>query len=190
MEWIKGSHNTMSYLKVRQWWLKPFKAWGCCQKRDIQAQWDCGTRYFDFRIKFDKDGSAMFGHGLITYDCEKSAEDILSWIISKSVENENVYIRIILEEKGKEAIFEKWLEKNDLIKKMDDAKVGYWIGTKTPWVTWQKNMGWVGFVEVSKQYDIKWHFIFPPSMWVWEQDRIIQAVKCCNFDGIVAQDFV
>ena len=60
----------MSFLPVKQWWLRPFRAWGRCQRLSLAEQWEAGVRYFDMRIKFDSKGRANFGHGLISYRCE------------------------------------------------------------------------------------------------------------------------
>lgn len=63
-----GTHNSLSYLRPRQWWLRPFNWIARCQSMTIKEQWDYGVRYFDIRVKYDKNGVAKSGHGLMSYD--------------------------------------------------------------------------------------------------------------------------
>lgn len=63
-----GTHNSLSYLKPKQWWLRPFAWIGRCQRLTIAEQWDAGVRYFDIRVKYDKYGNAKSGHGLLSYN--------------------------------------------------------------------------------------------------------------------------
>jgi len=45
----KASHNTMTYLPVRQWWLRPFAFMARCQSKDIKDQCRI-TGFFDIRV--------------------------------------------------------------------------------------------------------------------------------------------
>ncbi len=63
-----GTHNSLSYHKPAQWWLRPFAWMARCQDLSIRQQWDAGVRYFDIRVKYDKGGTPKSGHGLVTYD--------------------------------------------------------------------------------------------------------------------------
>ena len=189
MEWIKGSHNTMSYLKPKQWWLRPFAIWGRCQDKTIEEALESGIRYFDLRVKFDSSKTALFGHGLITYEYEKSVEEVISWLIEKSVSVGKIYIRILAEKEWQEKIFKEWLEKNEFAKRFNEASIDYWFGLKNPWTVLEYNFD-KEFVEISKQYNVKWHFILPPCKWLAEQDRIRCVVRDCKFNGIVTEDFV
>lgn len=63
-----GSHNSMSYLPVRQWYLKPFGWMARCQSKDIDDQFSlCDVRLFDLRIRFDKKGNLVFAHGPVEF---------------------------------------------------------------------------------------------------------------------------
>lgn len=94
-----GSHNTMTYLKPSQWWLRPFAWMGKCQSKDIRDQFICyGIRWFDLRLTFDKKNSTpYFAHGLFSYK-EIDPFTILNFLeaVSKAVQ-EKVYIRLINE---------------------------------------------------------------------------------------------
>ena len=63
-----GTHNSLSYLRPSQWWLRPFAWMARCQSLTVKQQWDAGVRYFDIRVKFDKGGLAKSGHGIMDYD--------------------------------------------------------------------------------------------------------------------------
>ena len=193
-EFIRGSHNTMSYLPVRQWWLKPFRAWGRCQTKTLEQQWETGVRHFDFRIKFDKDGNASFGHGLITYECDSSPELVICMLALKAdLVDECISIRILLENEatdGNIALFHAWLRDNRIVGTLMDTGATYRVGLKDGDVTQIANNPRETVVESCKQYDFWWHFILPPSAWKWEQDRIEKAIRGTGYRGIVRKDFV
>lgn len=63
-----GSHNTMSYQPVRQWYLKPFKWVAKCQAANLQDQFTkYNCRLFDFRVRYDKYGNITFAHGSVCF---------------------------------------------------------------------------------------------------------------------------
>ena len=129
---IFGSHNSMSYLPIKNKWLSPFGWVAKCQNRTLIGQIDAGAEILDFRIALDKDSRWKFRHGVIKYDMSEEHEmyrDIIDYdsashimdndesynmydddiiycldIIRKKYPNKHLYIRIILEKtrKGKE----------------------------------------------------------------------------------------
>lgn len=74
-----GTHNSLSYHKPMQWWLRPFAWMARCQDLSIREQWKAGVRYFDIRVKYDSNGVPKSGHGLMTYD-------VLPWDILGLIE--------------------------------------------------------------------------------------------------------
>ena len=64
-----ATHNSLSYI-CPQWYLRPFAWVGRCQNLTLQEQLNYGVRYFDIRIKFLKNGRAVSGHGLLTYNVD------------------------------------------------------------------------------------------------------------------------
>ena len=70
-----ASHNTFTYLPVRQWYLKPFAFMARCQREDFGGQWLAGARLFDIRVRFDKKGYPVICHGLMEYDAEPTFLD-------------------------------------------------------------------------------------------------------------------
>lgn len=83
------SHNSFSYLPVKQWWLKPFTWIARCQDIDLHSQ----SLYenvegIDLRIRFDKDDTPVIAHGLVNYKID-------FW---EELNNENIKVaRVILE---------------------------------------------------------------------------------------------
>lgn len=63
-----GSHNTFSYLPIKNKWLSFLKPWYKCQEYDIITQINKGVRYFDLRIKFSKKGELQIVHNKIVFD--------------------------------------------------------------------------------------------------------------------------
>ena len=89
---VLGSHNTMSYLKPKLWFLKPFAWMAQCQNKDIKYQYGLGIRYFDIRVRFDEFGNPEFAHGLISYK-----GDVISTLKELNSFGEEIKIRLILE---------------------------------------------------------------------------------------------
>ena len=103
-----GSHNSMSYAKPKKWWMIPFKFMAKCQSVSIFDQYyKYGVRMFDLRVKFKKDGSLCFAHGLMEYNTD--IDEILSFLNSV----DKVDVRIIQEnKKGQfENRFIQWCQK-------------------------------------------------------------------------------
>lgn len=62
-----GSHNTFSYLPLKNWWMYPFNFMAKCQNKTLGEQVSSGVRYFDIRMKVNKKGQIELAHGLMTY---------------------------------------------------------------------------------------------------------------------------
>lgn len=88
-----ASHNTMSYLPPRRWWLYPFRFMARCQSKSIREQYEkYGIKCFDLRITFDRNGRAYFAHGNIVY--KGNVHDTLAYLNSL---NAGIKVRLILE---------------------------------------------------------------------------------------------
>lgn len=94
-----GSHNSFSYLKPKHWWMYPFIPIARCQCEDIEMQYYHGARWFDLRIRFDKDGNLIVAHGLMVYKADKhTVYDTLLFLNEKAyVSGEPVYVRVLYE---------------------------------------------------------------------------------------------
>lgn len=91
-----ASHNSMTYLPPKKWYLYPFRFIARCQSKSIVEQYEhYNIRMFDLRIAFDKDGDPEFRHGLIAY--KGDVYKTLQYLNSKK----DVSVRILLEKGNK-----------------------------------------------------------------------------------------
>lgn len=103
-KYIIGSHNTMSYLKAKKWYLRPIAFMGRCQSTTLYTQFfRYGVRYFDLRIKFNNTGLPTFWHGIFEWKFDNGTYNVYNVIrllneYSKAVDDK-VYVRLLLEEK-------------------------------------------------------------------------------------------
>lgn len=76
-----GSHNALTYLKPKKWWMKLLRFTARCQDVDIYHQYlDYNSRCFDFRVRFDN-GELVIAHGIIKYEItEYELYKILDWL--------------------------------------------------------------------------------------------------------------
>lgn len=86
-----GTHNSMSYLPPKKWYLYPFRFMAKCQSKSIEEQYKLGARMFDIRVSFDG-LIPEFRHGSMAFKGDVS--DILNQLNNMG---EPVYIRFILE---------------------------------------------------------------------------------------------
>ena len=94
-----GSHNTFTYLPIKNKWNKIFKPWYKCQDKDIIQQIHSGARFFDVRVKFDKNGSLNIVHNKIVFDISEDqfwklmnyVKDLAKYLDTK------LYFRVILD---------------------------------------------------------------------------------------------
>jgi hypothetical protein len=100
MENYLGSHNTMSYLKPKKWWMRLFNWIGKCQSEPVMIQIiHKGVRFLDFRIKIKDDGSYCFAHGKIEY--QDSVEWRFNTINAYSPKADPIFARVVLENPNK-----------------------------------------------------------------------------------------
>lgn len=98
---ILGSHNTMSYQPIRQWWAKIISFAGRCQSVNLYDQFHkYNCRLFDFRVRYTKTGDLVFAHGL--FEFHGHVHTYLKELNQYASEiDEPVYCRIILESNSK-----------------------------------------------------------------------------------------
>ena len=94
-----GSHNTFSYLHIKNKWLLFLKPWYKCQEYDIITQINKDVRYFDVRIRFSKKGELQVVHNKIVFDInEKQFWDIMNNVKELTTKlNTVLYFRVILD---------------------------------------------------------------------------------------------
>lgn len=92
-----GSHNSLSYLPCRKWWMYLINWAAKCQSKTLAEQFHDGVNYFDIRVRFDKEGKPVIAHGLVEY---RGAIDIYVEVLNqlaKHFDKEPVYVRFVLE---------------------------------------------------------------------------------------------
>lgn len=94
---ILGSHNTMTYLKPRKWWMWLGRFMAKCQNLTIEKQYEKGARWFDIRVSFPKNKNGehdgpVFSHGLMDFK-GTTPTDVFSFLNTKP----DAYCRIVLE---------------------------------------------------------------------------------------------
>lgn len=95
---IIGTHDSITAHPPRKWWMKLGKAIAVTQDKTIYQQYADGIRCFDLRIRLSDDDTWVLCHGL--YEVNLDIYDLLYWFRTKAEQNrENVYIRIVLEDK-------------------------------------------------------------------------------------------
>lgn len=109
---IIGSHNSMSYLPVKKWWMNIFNVFARCQDKPIEDQnADC----FDIRIYYNNELKRWeYAHGLIDYDGVFTC-GVINKLVNESPQT-TLYIRLILEKYKNEEeclLFSKYCKKLD-----------------------------------------------------------------------------
>ena len=101
-EVIIGTHNSMSFLKPKHWWMRPINwLFAQCQNNETYVlECDC----MDIRVYWDKKKRWSFAHGLVSY--EFGIDDIYRTIFISKMGGVR-YFRIILERDGNEDGFVK-----------------------------------------------------------------------------------
>ena len=114
-----ASHDTMTYLKPKSIWLRPFHFMAKTQKYDYKEQYEkYNARMFDIRIKYNtKLDIWEFAHGSMTFKFDGEIEQIFEYFNSCT---DNVYLRMVLEYnrpvKNIEEITEKYIAYCDELK--------------------------------------------------------------------------
>lgn len=93
---VYGSHNTMTYLKPKKWYMYPFQFIARCQSKSIEEQYEkYGVRMFDLRIAYDNNLDREFRHGAMAY--KGDVIKVLDYLRDK-----DVYVRLTLEHNDKD----------------------------------------------------------------------------------------
>lgn len=97
-----ASHNSWSYLPVKKWWMRPLNFIARCQSKNIPQQYGAGARMFDLRLRWNKKEKQFnASHGIVTYNFGFFVDlDGLNIITKK--EGQPIYIRVLLEDSGRE----------------------------------------------------------------------------------------
>lgn len=95
---IIGTHDSITAHPPRKWWMKLGKVIAVTQDKTIWKQYEDGIRCFDLRIRLLKDNTWTLCHGL--YEVKLDVYNLIYWLKEKAeLMDENIYIRIVLEDK-------------------------------------------------------------------------------------------
>jgi hypothetical protein len=189
---IIGTHNTMTYLEPKKWWMKLLNKYAQCQSKTIEEQYEAGCRYFDLRIRFREEGM-YFAHGLIEYKSDKTPMDIFNWLLDKSNEGK-IYVRILLETMRFDVdqcnYFNCWyldtIINTTILENHPNFKLR--LGLKNPW-TEELDKFDVEFVEVAEYINSLKKLLKTPK-WFADNTQDEKIYQLRNFEGIVAADFI
>lgn len=126
-----ASHNTMSYLKPKKWWMRPFHFIAKCQSKTIYEQYKLGIRMFDLRITYDKHNLPVFAHGSMIF----KNSDVIN-ILSQINKWGDCYVRLVL-------------EINKTCKNIDTFTKFFNIDTEH----WRQSYKNINFFEGTRKYD-------------------------------------
>ena len=91
-----GSHNSLTYLPCRKWWMYLINWAAKCQSKTLSEQFHDDVKYFDIRVRFNKDKKPVIAHGLVEYKGELSQYINLLNNLAKHFD-EKIYVRFVLE---------------------------------------------------------------------------------------------
>lgn len=113
---LLGSHNSLTYLKPKKWYLKPLAFMAKCQGVDYRSQYqEHNIRLFDLRICFNKKNALEVRHGMMVYDIsENGVLEFINFLNTKG----DCYVRIILEENNIQ-------KKKSYAKKSEECFIAY-----------------------------------------------------------------
>lgn len=91
-----GSHNSLSYLPCKRWWMYLINWAAKCQNKTLSEQFHDGVRYFDIRLKWDDKEGWVIAHGIIEY--KGNIRRVLETLDSLAdYYDEKLYVRFMLE---------------------------------------------------------------------------------------------
>lgn len=164
-----GTHNSLSYLPC-QWYFKPFNFMAKCQNLTITEQYNLGVRYFDIRVKYNKNNIAKSGHGLASYNV--LIDDVLDLL---EQQNEKVIVRLFLENNFFNPTKHDEIFKKDIDKWMNKYK-------NITFVNGGCRYKWKAFVPQSIEVEIchaeywKMKFCIPfPLYWAKRNNMALKA---------------
>lgn len=110
-----GSHNSLTYLSPKTLWGKILSPWTKCQDKDLIRQYNNGARYFDIRVRFNKDGNPVAVHNKVEYRGDVyHILELLNEYIQVNGFNK-AYLRLILDIRNKSDFEENQLLRQRLL---------------------------------------------------------------------------
>lgn len=108
---IYGSHNSMTYLRAKNWFFEIFHIFWRCQNKTLQQQFDAGCRCFDFRVRLNpKTLEPEFAHGIVALKSASVYDTLYNLADYAATHKEKVYFRIVLEDRKAYDYNEEWFK--------------------------------------------------------------------------------
>lgn len=190
-----GSHNTMTYLDLKNKWLTPFTFMARCQSNHIIDQYEAGARLFDFRFIFNKWAEPSPAHGSMEFSIDREKlTNIFIWLDSKG-RKEDIWVRVLNERDENYYVFIKFCER--LKRNYPHIKFFGGINKKDWKQLYDFGYGEPEFIDKysSNNYD---HFgvmtgWFWDDLWPWLYAKFHNKKwrkKYADYNGYLMQDFV
>ena len=155
-----GTHNTFTYLSPVKWIFRLFKIFWRCQTKTIQEQYQEGSRFFDFRVYWNKKKNAWgISHGAVNVGVYFSSAFELSSFMNTNFPD--AIYRVFLE-KGTDEYLEKF--KSEFLTVASINPNLCCVGSRGPWRILYKS---IKYPKVMKDYCVR-VFCWDPDETVWQ----------------------
>ena len=207
-----GSHNSLTYLSPKTLWGKILSPWTKCQDKDLIRQYNNGARYFDIRVRFDKNRNPVAVHNKVEYrgDVYHMLE-LLNEYIQVNGFNK-AYLRLILDIRNKSDFEENQLLRQRLlfvefchnaINRYDNLVVAsaitYWNWQSVmPYIavykdiqlpTHNSELDYRGLIEIHASVTAKWYEYLLGTKWYADSIRgLYDSYK--NRESIYLVDYI
>lgn len=94
---VTGTHNSMTFYRPAKWYGYLMIPFARCQRQTIRGQFDVGVRCFDLRIRFHRDGTPCFAHGLMELKGDVQGTLLVVNALAHHAKCP-VYVRLVLED--------------------------------------------------------------------------------------------
>lgn len=194
---IKASHNTFSYAKPIQWYLRPFAFMAKCQNKSLAEQVKNDIKVFDMRLRKDENGEWIIAHNAFIYiKGINMITYILDWLDKQaSLLGSSIYVRILHEVRNKKQ--EKY---SDSIEFDEICNTFHERYTNLKFFGGQRTMDWqqdhifpkeneIDYIEMHAS--VRWHKWF--HWWPWLYAYLHNKSNDSAYkdkDVVVYQDFV
>lgn len=189
-----GTHNSMSYLPPKKWYMYPFRFIAKCQSKDIKDQYKLGARMFDIRVSFNNDDEPILKHGIIEFKTKGyTIYNILGYLNMISTNKDRIYVRTILEDtkevKRNEELFKEFCHG---IEEVYTNLIFFDGNRKFDWKTIHKFTHKSPMIKqaISSMDDIKINDIWP---WLYAKLHNKESLKKCkesSYKGWLLLDFI
>lgn len=158
-----GSHNTMTYLKPKSWWMRPLIWMGRCQDKTYQEQYKSGVKAFDVRVFWDDEGELEFRHGMFAFSGEGFSDFL------KFCQQKDIIVRLLFEERKFPAYLRKRSEKLALFERF--INLCEWVEETYPYLklTCCKNTETGQVLYEPKTKELKQYHFYSSQTSLWEK---------------------